>query len=97
MRKVAFKANGDEVHELVVGLGVEWSKDGHSALLQLEELGIHFDAADVCTLHGPFGAVVITDPGPGARQLELVRHMVMMATEQDVPVKCLRDLRVVTG
>jgi hypothetical protein len=95
--KVSFRSNGGAVHELnptttndreggFGGIGIEWFSGGNER--RVEELGIHFDTSDRCTLVGPFGAVIIGDPGPGAEQREFVRHLVMMGMEQHVPVRC---------
>lgn len=71
--------------------GIAWEMQGRGVrLVDHLGIGICFDDNDSCTIRGPFGNVAVLDPPPGPEQRELVRHIVMMAGEQDVVIRSLK-------
>eukprot|EP00927_Polykrikos_kofoidii_P017693 TRINITY_DN1807_c0_g1_i3.p1 TRINITY_DN1807_c0_g1~~TRINITY_DN1807_c0_g1_i3.p1 ORF type:complete len:421 (-),score=55.08 TRINITY_DN1807_c0_g1_i3:702-1964(-) len=67
--------------------GIEWSINGSMGHL-FEKLGVYFTATHQCTISGPFGPTTVAVPSSGLLRRELARHIVVMAVEQRVLVRC---------
>lgn len=69
------------------GGGIEWSVNGSMGHL-FQEIGVYFTATHQCTFLGPFGPTLVAVPAQGVLQRELARHIIVMAVEQRVIVRC---------
>mmetsp|Transcript_34871 Transcript_34871/g.76081 ORF Transcript_34871/g.76081 Transcript_34871/m.76081 type:complete len:428 (-) Transcript_34871:152-1435(-) len=88
-QQITFADEDGDVSTLAVRDGtLQWSIAGRGSRV-VRELAINFNAADRCTLSGPFGAAAMAEPGAGVLQRELVRHLLMLALACDVPVRGL--------
>jgi hypothetical protein len=74
--------------------GLLWSVNG-CVRGHVSEIGIHFNTSDQCTISSSAGSVLMGVPAPGPLQRGLAKHIVAMATERGVQVRCDSNSKVV--